>query len=98
MNSLTLEKTGGVSLILGSLLLVAYSALFPALLPVGNGTYDYVQMVMNPNWVRLAIIAFVGVILMLIGFYAAYSRIRSDAGLVGAIGFLFIEAAYLLQA
>jgi hypothetical protein len=98
MNILSLEKVGGVSLILGSLLLAAYSALFPVLLPVGNGTYDYVQMVMNPNWVRLAIIAFIGVILMLIGFYAAYSRIRSGAGLVGAIGFLFIEAAYLLQA
>jgi len=98
MNNLSIEKVGGVSLILGSLLLATYSALFPVLLPVGNGTYDYVQMVMNPNWVRLAIIAFVGVILMLIGFYAAYSRIRSGAGLVGAIGFLFIEAAYLLQA
>jgi hypothetical protein len=98
MNILSLEKVGGVSLILGSLLLATYSALFPLLLPVGNGTYDYVQMVMNPNWVRLAIIAFAGVILMLIGFYGVYSRIRSGAGLVGAIGFLFIEAAYLLQA
>jgi hypothetical protein len=98
MNILSLEKVGGVSLILGSLLLATYSALFPALLPVGNGTYDYVQMVMNPNWVRLAIIAFVGVILMLVGFYAVYLRMRSSAGLVGAIGFLFIEAAYLLQA
>jgi hypothetical protein len=78
--------------------LAAYSALFPALLPLGNGTYDYVQVVLNPNWVRLAIIAFIGVILMLIGFYAVYSRIRSSAGMVGAIGFLFIEAAYLLQA
>ena len=98
MNIFTLEKVGGISLILGSFLLAAYSALFPALLPVGNGTYDYVQMVLNPNWVRLAAIAFVGVILMLIGFYAVYSRIRSGAGLVGAVGFLFIEAAYLLQA
>jgi hypothetical protein len=97
MNFLTLEKVGGVSLILGSLLLAAYSALIPALLPVGN-TIEYVQMVLNPNWVRLAIIAFSGVILMLIGFYAVYSRIRSSAGLIGAIGFLFIEAAYLLQA
>jgi hypothetical protein len=97
MKFLTLEKVGGVSLILGSLLLATYSALFPALLPVGNGTYDYVQMVMNPNWVRLAAIAFAGVILMLIGFYAVYARIRSSAGLIGAIGFLFIEAAYLLQ-
>ena len=97
MNFLTLEKVGGVSLILGSLLLAAYSALIPALLPVGN-TIEYVQMVLNPNWVRLAIIAFSGVILMLIGFYAVYSRIRASAGLIGAIGFLFIEAAYLLQA
>lgn len=98
MNALTLEKFGGASLILGAFLLAAYSALFPALLPVGNGTYDYVQMVMNPNWVRLAVIAFIGIILMLIGFYAVYTRIRSSAGMVGAIGFLFIEAAYLLQA
>lgn len=98
MNFLTIEKFGGISLITGSLLLTAYSALFPALLPLGNGTYDCVQMVLNPNWVRLALIAFAGVILMLIGFYAVYARIRSSAGLVGAIGFLFIEAAYLLQA
>lgn len=98
MNLLSLEKVGGISLILGSLLLAAYSALFPVLLPVGNGSYDYVQMVLNSNWVRLAIVAFTGVILMLIGFYAVYSRIRASAGLVGAVGFLFIEAAYLLQA
>jgi hypothetical protein len=98
MNTISLEKAGGASLILGSFLLAAYSALFPALLPLGNGTFDYVQMVLNPNWTRLAAIAFVGVILMLIGFYAVYSRIRTSAGLVGAIGFLFIEAAYLLQA
>jgi hypothetical protein len=98
MKYLTLEKVGGVSLILGSLLLAAYSALFPALLPIGNGTFDYVMVVLNPNWIRLAVIAFIGVILMLVGFYAVYSRIRESSGLVGAIGFLFIEAAYLLQA
>jgi hypothetical protein len=98
MNTVTLEKAGGVALIVGAFLLAAYSALFPALLPLGNGTFDYVQMVLNPNWTRLAAVAFVGVILMLIGFYAVYSRIRTSAGMVGAIGFLFIEAAYLLQA
>lgn len=98
MNYFPLEKVGGISLILGSLLLTAYAALFPALLPVGNGTYDYVQVVLDSDWVPLAIMAFAGVILMLIGFYAVYARIRSSAGLVGAIGFLFIEAAYLLQA
>jgi hypothetical protein len=98
MNSISLGKFGGASLILGSLLLTVYAALFPALLPLGNGTYDYVQVVLNPNWVRLAAVAFAGVLLMLVGFYAVYTRIREEAVLVGAIGFLFIEAAYLLQA
>ncbi len=98
MNGLSLEKIGGVSLIAGSLLLTAYAALFPVLLPIGNGTYDYVQVVLDPDWVRLAATAFAGVLLMLVGFYAVYSRIRSQTGVVGAIGFLFIEAAYLLQA
>ncbi|MBI3599889.1 MAG: hypothetical protein HY097_04510 [Nitrospinae bacterium] len=98
MNYLSIEKVGGVSLILGSLLLTVYAALFPILLPIGDGTYDYVQVVLNPNWIRLAIVAFVGVLSMLVGFYAVYSRLRSNAGLVGAIGFLFVEAAYVLQA
>lgn len=98
MNIPPIEKIGGLSLILGSLLLTLYAALFPVLLPVGNGVYDYVQVVLNPNWIRLALAAFAGVLLMLIGFYAVYSRLRSKAGIVGAIGFLFVEAAYLLQA
>ena len=98
MNLPSNEKIGGVSLILGSLLLTVYAALFPVLLPVGSGTNDFVQVVLNPNWIRLALVAFVGVLLMLGGFYAVYSRLRAKAGVVGAIGFLFVEAAYLLQA
>lgn len=98
MNMLTLGKVGGVSLIAGSLLLTLYAALFPLLLPLGNGSYDYAAVVQDPDWVRLALMAGAGVLLMLLGFYAVYSRIQTRAGLLGAIGFLFIEAAYLLQA
>lgn len=98
MSVLSVEKVGGVSLIAGSLLLTVYSALFPALLPLNGGKFDFVQVVLNPNWVRLATIALAGVLLMLVGFYAAYINMRASAGLVGAIGFLFVEAAYLLQA
>ena len=98
MNMSSIEKVGGVSLILGSLLLTIYAALFPVLLPLGSGTYDYVQVVLNPNWMRLALVAFGGILLMLVGFYAVYSRLRPKAGIIGAIGFLFVEAAYLLQA
>lgn len=92
------ERIGGASLILGSLLFAIYSALFPVLLPIGTGSYDYVEVVLNPNWTRLAALAFAGIVLMLVGFFAAWSRMRRESGIAGAVGFLFVEAAYLLQA
>jgi hypothetical protein len=98
MYVLSLEKFGGISLVVGALLFAAYSAMFPILLPIGNGRFDYVQVVLDPNWVRLALVAFAGILLMLVGFYAVYSRMRPKAGMLGAVGFLFIEGAYLLQA
>ncbi len=92
------EKLGGVSLIAGSILFSAYSSLFVLLLPIGSGTYDYVEVVRNPNWVPLALVAFMGILLMLIGFHAVRSRVRATGGVIGAVGFLFIQGAYLLQA
>ena len=67
MNYLTLDKFGGASLILGSLLLTAYSVLFPLLLPVDKAAQDFVRLVIDPHWMELAWIAFAGVLLMLIG-------------------------------
>ena len=98
MNVLTLEKLGGVALILGAVLLTLYAIAYPLLLPVGGGSPDYAQVVLSPHWVWIAIMAFAGVLLMLIGFAAVYSRLRATAGWTGLLGFLFIEAAYLLQA
>jgi hypothetical protein len=93
-----LEKLGGISLIIGSLLMAVYAAMFSLLMPIGGGAIDYAQVVLNPNWLWLAIVVFVGLLLMIVGFYAVYSRIRLKAGIVGAAGFLFIETAYFLQA
>ena len=98
MQLTSFDKLGGVSLIVGSVLFAAYSSMFSILLPIGSGTYDYVLVVLNPNWARLAFVAFVGILLMLVGFYAVYSRVRAKGGIIGAVGFLFIEGAYLLQA
>lgn len=98
MQLTSFDKLGGVSLIVGSVLFAAYSSMFSILLPIGSGTYDYVLVVLNPNWVRLAFVAFVGILLMLVGFYAVYSRVRAKGGIIGAVSFLFIEVAYLLQA
>jgi len=98
MNPSSLEKLGGISLIAGSLLMAVYSATFLLLMPIRGGAIDYVQLVLNPNWLWLAILVFIGLLLMIVGFYAVYSRIRPIAGIVGAAGFLFIEAAYFFQA
>lgn len=92
------ERLGGFSIVLGAILFAVYSALFTVLLPISHGRYDYVEVVLNPNWTRLALIAVIGILLMLVGFYAVYTRLRDEGGITAAIGFLFIEAAYLLQA
>jgi hypothetical protein len=96
MKWLSLEKVGGVSIIVGSLLFAIYSAGYPLLLPLQSG--DYQQIILDPNWKRLALTALIGICLMLIGFYGVYLKIREESGLMGALGFLLIEAAYLTQA
>ena len=98
MNPTWPQKLGGLSLIAGSLLMAVYSAMFPLLLPIGRYAADYAELVRNPNWLWLAIVMFTGILLMMAGFYAVHLRMRDRAGIVGAVGFLFIEAAYLLQA
>lgn len=98
MCALSLEKIGALSLIIGSLLFALYSALFPFVLPIARIADDYAEVVLNPNWTRLALLAFAGILLMMVGFYAVYARIRDKSGALGVVGFLFIEAAYLLQA
>ena len=90
------DRVGGVSLILGSLLLAVYALLFAALLPLGAPCH---QLVVSPSWRPLAFTALTGVLLLLGGFYAALRtdegnrRARSDA-----IGFAFVAVAYILQA
>jgi hypothetical protein len=59
---------------------------------------DFVTAVMNPNWVWLAMTAFVGVVFMMFGFTAVYSRLYKESGALGFAGYIVIEAAYLLQA
>lgn len=95
---LSSERIGGMSLIVGAALFAAYAAMFPFVIPVGAGTYDFAKAVLDPDWVKLALVAFIGILLMLVGFYAVYARVRAKSGLLGAAGFLLIEAAYLLQA
>lgn len=74
------EKLGGAAIIAGSLLLSAYAVLFTILLPLGTGTFDYAEVVRSPGWVPLAMVAFAGVLALLVGFYAVYAKQRSRNG------------------
>jgi hypothetical protein len=72
--------------------------LFLFLFPVSEIQKDFSSVVLSPPWIGLAGIAFAGVVLMVFGFAAVYSRLYQDAGSLGLVGFVFIEIAYLLQA
>ena len=98
MNQKIVETSGGISLIIGSLLLTMYAVAFPLLLPVKGNSIDMALVVLNPNWRWITTVAFVGVLLMMAGFATVYSRLLAGSGVTGLLGFIFIEAAYFLQA
>jgi len=94
----TLHKYGGISIIAGSLLLTVYSISFSLLLPVNSIKQNYVSLVLNPNWIWITSVAFFGVLFMLFGFTAVYSKIYKTSGALGFWGYIIIESAYLFQA
>lgn len=94
----TIQKFGGVSLIIGSLLMAVYSAFFSMLLPLADIRRDMTLAVNNPNWLWLAVVVFMGIIFLMFGFMAVYSRMHEDSGVIGFLGFIVVEIAYLLQA
>jgi hypothetical protein len=98
MKLTTLQKLGGLSLIAGSVFLTAYSVFFASLLPIGVIRNDITVAVLNPNWIWITSTAFLGVILMIFGFTAVYSKMYQDSGITGFIGYCFVEIAYMLQA
>jgi hypothetical protein len=94
----TIQKLGGFSVITGSVLLFIYSACFFLVLPFDKVFQDPVLFISNANYGRIAVTAFVAVNLLIFGFASVYSELYSKSGLVGLLGFIFIELAYILQA
>jgi len=92
------ERIGSMAIVLGSALLSVYAALFAVLLPVGGGAFDYVAAVSHVHWRAIALVAFAGVISLLLGLDAIYSRMRSTAGVTGLAGLLLTKVALILQA
>jgi hypothetical protein len=94
----TLQRLGGVSIIVGSLLLAAYSLCWATLLPVHERMRDPSVIILNSNWIWISCLPFVGVILMIFGFTAAYSKIYQKAGVLGFGGYFLVVLAYIFQA
>ena len=95
--TLTAARTGGASLIAGSLLLAAYAILFTVLLPVPRTPVEYAQVLVSPAWRPLALLAFAGVLLMIPGVFAVYLAVRPPIGLAAAIGLGCAELACFFQ-
>ncbi len=97
MNLKALQKFGGVSIILGALLFMVYAVCFNLFLPVEEGLKDFSLLINSPHWIWICSIAFPGIILMIFGFTAIYSRMYDRAGWIGFIGYIFITLAYIFQ-
>lgn len=93
----TLQRLGGISIIIGAVLFTAWAVCWPTLLPVQEQSRDFSAMVLHPNWIWIASLALPGVVLMVFGFTAVYSRFYQEAGALGLTGYVFISLAYILQ-
>jgi hypothetical protein len=92
------ERVGGACIVAGSLLLGLYAVLFGLFVPMGDGPFDYLPAVVSPHWRWIALVAFVGTLLVLAGLDAVYARIRPAAGVMAAAGLLLTKVALVMQA
>ncbi len=92
------QRVCGVSLGLGGILIAGYSIAHASLFPRDALLADFAAAVARPAWSALALLAFVAVLLLMLGFGGVYARMSSRAGVLGLLGFVIIELAYLLQA
>jgi len=94
----TIQRTCGIALGLGAVLIAIYSIAFSVFFPTDVLMHDLGAVVVQPAWSALGLTALVAVVLMMIGFGGVYSRMARNSGVLGLIGFIVIEIAYLLQA
>ncbi len=98
MELMTIRNLGGLSLMIGGLLLAVYVALFNILLPVELMENDFARMVLTPYWIPACVFALVAVILFVFGFTAAYSKMYASSGVLGGAGYVALTTAYIFQA
>jgi len=94
----TIQRLGGIAIILGSVLFTAWAICWTTLLPVHERARDVSLMILHPYWIWIASLSFPGIVLMIFGYTAVYSRLYNKAGISGFIGYIFIMLAYIFQA
>jgi hypothetical protein len=94
----TIQRWGGISIILGLLFLTAWAICWSTILPVNERLRDISLMISSPNWIWISSLAFPGTLFMIFGFTAVYARLYNKAGVLGLIGYVFIILAYIFQA
>jgi hypothetical protein len=97
MDILKIQRLGGISIILGSILLTGWVILWVSLIPINSITKDFSILILSPNWIWVTSIVFFSTILLVFGFTAVYSRIYNRTGYYGLAGYVFIVLAYILQ-
>lgn len=91
------SRFAAVTLIAGSLLLVAYAALTPFVLGLVAGSFDYVAAVNGRWWRPLNATALSGVLLLLFALDPLYAIVRTKSW--GAwFGYVLLKLAFVLQA
>lgn len=94
----TMQRIGGIAIILGSLLFTAWAICWATLLPSHDQVRDVSIIILSPHWIWIASLTFPGIILMIFGYTAVYSRIYNKTGIPGLLGYIFIILAYIFQA
>ena len=90
----TLQRWGGIAIILGSVFLTAWAICWSTLLPAHERARDLSKIILDPHWIWIASLAFPGIILMIFGYTAVYSRLYTKAGISGFIGYIFNNSIY----
>lgn len=97
MSNKAYYQIGAGALLAGSVLLAIYNISFFSLLPFHDGKLDRLQAFLNPNWLWITFLSFLGILLLMAGFFSVFFSIKSSSGLIGVLGILFVELAYAFQ-
>jgi hypothetical protein len=98
MISRDVEKISGWSLIIYSVLLLAFAILWQILLPITQKDHNFIAVVQHEQWTFVAMIGWMAGIAGILGITGAYFKQSDKAGTLGLIGFIFLFFGVVLHA